>query len=174
MSEPRYSKGDTWTYSIELPGRARQTVTKTVLQADGNYLIVRSVDSDGHDESVSYPRQTAVGNVGNVGINWPLSVGQRWSGTFQLAPPNPPTPGRIEISVDAYDTIALPAGTLGAFRIQMRSCIDALLGSTCGNMRMWLSPQAKAVVKLEIDDARMIWGDSRGLVMVLVSYTVAP
>ncbi len=158
-----------------MPGQPRQVVTFVVIQAGVDGYVTRTRLPDGREETAFFPRtKTTVGNIGNVGINWPLSIGQRWSTVSQLPKPNPPTPVRLEASVDAYEFIAVPAGTLGAFRILMRACIDALLQSACGNMWMWISPQAKAMVKWEIDDAWRIWGDARGLVMVLVSYTVAP
>ncbi len=196
MAEPTYSPGDTWTYSLEWPNRTHYTVTTTIMQADEHAYLIRWKYSDGRDEHRFYPRKATGGDPGNLGVapwlfslqivgsiesvdnlemTWPIRVGQRWSIKYRFTDPNPPAPGgRFEINVDGYELITVPAGTFGAFRVLMRSCLDALLASACGNMWMWISPQAKAVVKLEVDDAWRIWGDQRGFMMVLVSYTVKP
>jgi hypothetical protein len=168
MAEPAWSVGDMWTYSVEASGK-REIMTIVVVAVRDKDYTIRTIQADGHYELSSAPREsTPVGNLGGVGeISWPLSVGQHWSGTDSS------THSKIEATVDAFELVVVPAGTLGAFRIAVRICADALQGA-CGSMRFWIAPQVKTVVKLEFGREPAIPENARGATIILVAYAVAP
>ncbi len=170
MPEPKLTVGDMWTYSVQTPGQPDRVVTTIVLGVRDTDYTVRTIDPDGRYQVASLSRGNTT--VGNVGISWPLSVGQHWSGSQADRSTNPPTPLKIDAIVDAYELITVPAGTLGAFRVVIRGCVDMPEGE-CGSLRLWIAPQAKGVVKWEVD-REQIWRELGGLSTVLVSYAVAP
>lgn len=170
MPEPTWAVGDMWTYATEVPGKPRQIMTVIVIGISENDYTIRTIQPDGRYEVDSTPRGHTA--VGDVGIGWPLSVGQRWSMSELDRSTNPPTPTRAEATVDAYELITVPAGTLGAFRITIRLCVDVPQGG-CGSMRLWIAPQAKTLAKLEIGREPLL-GEARGTTTVLLSYAVAP
>jgi hypothetical protein len=168
MTEPTWSVGDMWTYAAEASGK-REIVTIIVLAVRDKDYTIRTIQADGHYGVSSSPREsTPVGNLGGVGeISWPLSVGQHWSGYDSS------THAKIEATVDAFELVVVPAGTLGAFRIAVRICADAPQGA-CGSMRFWIAPQAKSLVKLEFGREPAIPENARGATFILVAYAVAP
>src|SRR3989442_1980854 len=171
MPAPQWSVGDMWTYAIQVPDQPRQIVTTVVIGARDNDYTIRTIQSDGKYAVSSIPRgNMAISNVET--LTWPLSVGQRWSGSYLEKSTNPPTPIKQEGTVDAYELLTVPAGTFGAFRVVIRSCGDAPQGA-CGNMRLWVASQVKVAVKFEID-REQIWRALRGFTMLLVAYAVAP
>jgi hypothetical protein len=168
MAEPSWSVGDMWTYVAEASGK-REIVTIIVLAVRDKDYTIRTIQADGHYEVSSSPREsTPVGNLGGVGeISWPLSVGQHWSGYDSS------THLKIEATVDAFELVTIPAGTLGAFHIAVRACADVPQGA-CGSMRFWIAPQAKSLVKLEFGREPAIPENARGATFILVAYAVAP
>ncbi len=169
MAEPTLSVGDMWTYANELLGK-REIVTIVVVAVRDKDYTIRTIQADGHYEASSAPRGggTLGSNFGGVGeISWPLSVGQHWSGYDSS------THLKIEATVDAFELVVVPAGTIGAFRIALRACADAPQ-STCGSVRLWIAPQVKSLVKLEFGREPAIPEKARGAALILVAYAVAP
>ncbi len=168
MAEPAWSVGDMWTYANEVSGK-REIVTIMVVAVRDKDYTIRTIQADGHYELSSAPREnTPVGNLGGVGeISWPLSVGQHWSGYDSS------THLKIEATVDAFELVVVPAGTIGAFRIALRACADAPQGA-CGSVRLWVAPQVKSLVKLEFGREPAIPEKARGATLTLVAYAVAP
>lgn len=172
MAEPAWSVGDMWTYAGtyagELSGK-REIVTMVVVAVRDKDYTIRTIQADGHYELSSAPRKSiVVGNLGGVGdISWPLSVGQHWSGYDSSSHL------KIEATVEAFELVVVPAGTLGAFRIAVRFCADAPQGA-CGSMRSWIAPQVKSFVKLEFGREPAITEKARGATLILVAYAVAP
>jgi micrococcal nuclease len=173
MDEPTLAVGDMWTYAIEMSGKPRQFTTIVVTEVEENTYTMRTITPEGRYETAAYPRQTTA--VGNVGMNWPLSVGQHWTLSDTVGTPRVPI--KSDITVDAFELLTIPAGTLGAFRVAIRICTDVPEGQ-CGTMRLWIAPRAKTVAKWEVgreDIWRNAGGtDIRGNSFTLVAYAVAP
>jgi hypothetical protein len=177
MPEPKWTVGDMWTYSTQLPSQPSKITTTIVIGVKDPDYSIRMIQPDGRYE-VSSTKGVAgffagLPTFGNVGsLAWPLSVGQHWSESFLERSTNPPTPIKADLTVDAYELITVPAGTFSAFRLVARACPEVSQGG-CASIRIWLSPQVKNVTKLEFGPE--LWqAEVRGLTANLVAYAVAP
>ena len=172
MSEPTWTVGDMWKFSAQAPGQPTETFTIIVMSVRDTGYTIRTIQRSANNPGVSsIPRGTII-PFGPVKISWPLIVGQRWSASWVERNTNPPGPIKSEAIVNAYELIAIPAGTLWTFRIAVRACADVAQGK-CGSMRLWIAPQAKAAAKVEVD-SEDVWGQMRGSTVILVSFTVTP
>jgi hypothetical protein len=189
MSPPRWNIGDTWTYSVQVPGQLAKITTVIVRYVTEADILVLTILPDGHYDHLRTRGNddftagiTTFGNVGTTLIRcvgtlpWPLSVGKRWSGSYLDRSTNPPTPVKVDIAVDAYEPIYAPVGVgtaliLSSFRLALRACPEVSQGG-CGSVRVWLSPQARNVTKVEF--GRELWpADVRGGTVDLVGFTFA-
>ena len=180
-TEPRWIAGDMWTYSVaQEPGKPAKLVTIIVVDASDVGYTIRTINPDGHYEISSVARSEFLtqGGFGGPPLQWPMAVGQHWSGSYSCNPPtcSASTLAKIEYTVEAFELVSVPAGALPAFRLTEHMCFDQPSGSPlCGNMRIWFAPKAKTIVKVEIGAEKAIWGASAGTVLLsLVSYAVAP
>ena len=182
MTEPTWIAGDMWTYSVvHEPGKPAKLVTNLVVDASATSYTIRTINPDGHYVISSIARSDLLQPEGFAFTGpppqWPLTVGQHWTGSSVCNPPTctPSALLKSEVTVEAFELVNVPAGALTAFRLTVRMCADQPGSSQCGNMRMWFAPKPKTIAKWEIGSEKAIWGNWAGTVLLsLVSYAVAP
>jgi hypothetical protein len=172
MPEPTWKAGDMWKFSVQAPGQSTETFTIIVMSVRDTDYTIQTIQRGGNNPAVSAIPRGSLIPFGPVKMNWPLIVGQRWSASWVERNTNPPGSIKSEVTVEAYELITVPAGSLWTFRIAVRACADLPQGK-CGSMRLWIAPKAKAAAKVEVD-SEDLWGRLRGATVTLVSYTVTP
>ena len=128
--EPTWAPGDMWTYTSQEPGKPSKIVTIIVVNVSGAGYTLRTINPDGGYELSSVPRATMPFHRGlafsSPPPQWPLTVGQHWSGSYSCNPPecSPSAQLKFEGTVDVFEMINVPAGSFPAFRTTIQVCLD--------------------------------------------------
>jgi hypothetical protein len=148
--------GDEWEYAYKSPSdsgtyvwsvnrlEALDGVPQYVIKTGTREIFYRASDlavSIERVDSVVIMRETPPRLI----YSWPLTVGQRWEEAHRLERPvDRQTTNRNSVwTVEAEETITVPAGTFRAFKIVWRNKnTDAML------TEMWYAPDVKQWVKI--------------------------
>src|SRR2546428_11424671 len=119
MTEPTFVSGDMWTYGVvQEPGKPPKIVTNIVVEASDTGYTIRTINPDGHYAISSVARSDFLPQEGfafnGPPPQWPLTVGQHWSGSSLCNPPtcSPSALLKFESTVEAFELVSVPAGAL--------------------------------------------------------------
>jgi len=176
LQAPTWMIGDTWTYQTPTGSQ----IVYTVLGASENGYTVRSqIGSTPTSVFLIHPNlSTDEGYF--IQLRWPLALGQSWSADEVGQANNGTNNANWHTTwvVKAWESVAVPAGTFDAYRIDGQQCAEVATHQ-CGDFSFWYAPSAKSFVK-EAWAAVPYWGDPQntkspglaGRAEELVSYTL--
>jgi len=136
---------------------SNQRCTQCRAYRDKNLTIVKVLDKEGN--VVNDPE------VGYKMLDFPLKVGKQWNSDHTLVNNTTGVSEQYKngFSVEVYERVKTKAGTFTAFRIthvQQRAAHSSH-GPDAGRSwreTLWYSPEVGAVVKREVNTARVNWG----------------
>jgi hypothetical protein len=146
--------------------RPTYTLGEKWLRDDGAYELIRIEDdryvfSAGPEKVVELTKDLAVAKVQRgqakdewsppPALAWPLEVGKWGSSDNKWIDDFGPNHGRLVWSVEAYESVRVPAGTFQAFRIEI--VVTAGLRANTSKLRLWYAPEARQYVKGELTGA---------------------
>jgi formylglycine-generating enzyme required for sulfatase activity len=141
--------------------RPTYTLGEKWLRDDGAYELVR-IEEDryifvaGPEQEIHLTKDLAIAKVrqGQAAFEWdppprlawPLEVGKWGSGETRAIASYGPTRGRLVWSVEAYETVRVPARAFQAFRLE----VVETFGAHSSKLRLWYAPEARQYVKAEL------------------------
>jgi len=123
---------------------------------DRNLTITKVVDKNG--APVDEP------GIGHKILDFPLTIGKKWESKQMLRQAQGPNVAEYKdlLAVEAYEPVTTKAGTFSAFRI---THVQERAHNPIGNAvrlswreTLWYSPDAKAIVKREVNTGTRSWG----------------
>ncbi|RPI04852.1 MAG: PEGA domain-containing protein, partial [Zetaproteobacteria bacterium] len=163
--------------------RPTYTLGEKWLRDDGDYELVR-IEEDRYvftappDREIHLTKDLAllkdqrgggVWECSPVSLTWPLEVGKWGSSRGSVTWPRR-SPESVEIvwTVEAYETVRVPAGTFQAFRVHLAFTTSARF--QFGGLRLWYASGARQYVKAEVVKGPGLAGPSKSpLAFQLVS-----
>jgi hypothetical protein len=157
-AKPSHVVGDTWIYRTVDWGKEKRRNKFVVLAVKGDVISLEStpVQIDGAtnvgtpgkfnallDKWDFFGSRIVSGSRSN--IRFPLSVGDKWSYEYALANMTL----QYEVSVDALEDVAVPAGTFRAFKIVHSGRYKMSDGSSTVRETFWYAPNVRNFVKWE-------------------------
>jgi hypothetical protein len=160
---PSFKEGDTWQFNIThknyaasstefLEGVHELTFTQggvKIFQVSGNQKTERTIQPDGETQILL----TVMGKSTQLqDLKFPLSVGQKWSYSYETTPPNSGGAQRraVEINVTGTEQVTLSAGSFKAYKLVKSESWSGAgkRGVNNGSTSTYFfSPETKSVVK---------------------------
>jgi len=140
--QPTWTVGDTWTYMGANGSQYSYTITGV---APDHYLLEYKEGSS--DSAVQVGFDFSPGWFAR--FQWPLLLKKQWSFNTE----GPAENGKsgvnkftTSMTVEAYESVTVPAGTFDTFRVKGIQCNQTQPG--CGDFLVWYAPRAKNYVKV--------------------------
>jgi len=173
---PRFRLGDSFTYAERFETIACRTWQVTQIDADGNMLTARCgvntafLTPDGGITRIQDDtgRVLVSFNPEATPIPFPLTIGMRWSGRFEVSTAGQLVAPDIDESCEAaaIETVTVRGTALPAFSIECTDRWSVAFLSGSDKSVLWYAPEARSVVKA-INPSAPEWG----LLMTDYSFT---
>jgi hypothetical protein len=155
VEAPQWKTGFEWTYRWESP-RGTGTFTRVVLREESldgvDYYVLASADRELYyrkADLAQYMEQVA-GAIDvrwtppRIEFVWPLAVGGTWEQRYVREEPRNRTTADIvrRASVEAEESVTVPAGTFKALKIVFRNVRSGTL-----TYEIWYAPEVRSIIR---------------------------
>jgi hypothetical protein len=163
--KPTYKEGDFWHYSVSEKDVATRATTDALngtyelryTQGNVKAFLLSGTDKDeisiGAETTGEYLLLLLGGGDERQSLNFPLSVGKKWSYSYRNRAPGSKSFDTYSVTVNSVgvEDVATTAGTFKAFRLEMTLGLTTRSGKQRSfSQTYFYSPETKSVIKVKL------------------------